>query len=85
MSFAGSPAVPPATIPLDLNIPSYSTMGWNFGKSNDIVTPFPAPGQISFSDCWEKVVKPELQAQGIPLPDRRPTPPANFSIPAVRQ
>jgi hypothetical protein len=85
MSFAGSPAVPPATIPLDLNIPNHSTMGWNFAKSNDIVTPFRAPGQISFSDGWEKLVKPELLAQGIPLPDTRPTPPANSSIPAVRQ
>src|SRR6516162_4589993 len=43
ISFVGSPGMSTVTIPMSLTIPSHGVMGWAFDKSNDIVTPYPAP------------------------------------------
>jgi hypothetical protein len=80
ISFVGSPAMSTVNIPMNLNIPSHGVMGWSFDKSNDIVTPFPAPGQVHFSFTCQGFSQPAVLQ--MPLIAAGPPVPGGFDFPA---
>lgn len=80
VSFIGSPAVAAKTIPLNLTINSHQMAFWNFDKSNDIVVPVPAPGQIQFSLTCQGYAQPKVVAFPL-VPSSAPVP-GGFDFPA---
>ncbi len=81
ISFSGSPAVAGASIPLDLNVAAHGTANWNFATANEIVTPFPAPGHISFSFACHGFSEPAVVT--LPLVAAGPPAPNGFDFPAA--
>jgi hypothetical protein len=73
ISFPGSTGIAGANLAPDLNIAAHATAIWNFSTANDLATPFPAPGHVSFAFTCHGFGEPlsltlALAAAGAPVP-----------------
>ncbi|MDP9386419.1 MAG: peptidoglycan DD-metalloendopeptidase family protein [Actinomycetota bacterium] len=81
VSFIGTPAVSPVTIPLSLDIAKGATRSWFFEASQNILVPVPAPASIRVAISCDGFDTPASVI--LPLgPHKSPTPAGSYRFPA---